>query len=140
MEKKFYQTPEFKRVSTEWEHLLKEEGLEAIDQSQNAGGLPIRRKEYNDPVWIETKAAYFQALEEQASQAQFDNEIDRIVMTMKAQGAHITEICRALLAIGMSRYRRTVRLIIRKYEHRWGIRNWKPEDLKYDWLKKQRTR
>lgn len=144
MGKKFFATPEFEALAKEWETKLESEGLGDIEKDVSYSALTSSRCSvgwrYWDATYIEAKALYFQSLEECVSRASFDNEIDKIVMTMRVQGARIKEICEALLAAGKSRYRRTVRLIIRKYEHRWGIRTWKPEELKYDWLKRQRTR
>ena len=128
MAKKFYQTDEFLRISKEWEKRLEKSGFIDAEKGQQT----VIRYRQNDNEWIESKALYYQALQECVSRARFDCEIDRIVMTLKAEGARITEICAALLANGFKKYRGTVRLVIRKYEAKWGIRTWKPEQLNYN--------
>ena len=141
MEKKFYKTTEFRNLAAIWEARLEKEGLGEIEKQlgdrrglkQNSGNA-YRQME---STRREAKEIYFRELCACLHQARFDCEVDRIVMTLKAEGAKITEICQALLNQGMKRYRRTVRLIIRKYEHRWGIRHWSHDQLKYNWLRKR---
>jgi len=135
MEKKFYLTNEFKSLSKEWDQKLESEGLGDVEKSLD-GGRVLRQRSSNvyrqmDRTTIEAKEIYFQQLNSCLQAADFDSEIDKIVMSLKAQGAKIIEICAYLTEIGKSRYRKTVRLIIRKYEDRWGIRIWRPEQLNY---------
>jgi hypothetical protein len=143
MAKKYYETLEFKALSKQWEKILEQEGLADAETSvgekralrQNASNVYRQM----DPTRREAKELYFQQLGRclHSVSLSFDNEVDKMVMVLRAQGAKITEICAALIEAGCSRYRRTVRLIIRKYEDRWGIRNWNPEQLKYRWKRRQ---
>lgn len=143
MEKKFYQNREFKELSREWEKKLERDGLPDIEKNvgeqrelkQNASNVYRQM----DPTSREAKELYFQELSQCLHRARFDNEIEKTVMSLKAEGAKIKEICVALAKMGCSRYRRTVRLIIRKYEDRWGIRTWRPDQLKYRWKRKPPT-
>jgi hypothetical protein len=141
MGKKYYQTKEFIEISKEWEKKLAENGLPNIeDESRRMlkQNSPNVYRQMDSPR-RKAKEEYFQQLGCALYWSSFDNEVDRIVMMLKADGTKISEICHELLARGMSRYRRTVRLIIRKYENRWGIKHWKPDQLKYNWPKKRRT-
>lgn len=141
MAQKFYETHEFKEVQKEWEQKLENEGLPDIEKvignhktlKQSASNV-YRQME---PTRREAKESYFRELSSYACSTSFDCEVDWFVMTLKADGAKITEICAVLWAFGMRKYRRTVRLIIRKYEERWGVRHWEPSKLKYHWKKKQ---
>jgi hypothetical protein len=140
MQKKFWETPEFKELSKEWEEILEQSGLANIEKSlgmkrtlkQNASN--VYRQMH--PTRREAKERYFQELGKCLHTAQFDCSVDRVVMVLRAQGAKIVEICEHLAKMEMSRYRRTVRFIIRKYENLWGIRTWKPEQLKKQWKRK----
>ena len=140
MAKKFFQTKEFKELSKIWEEKLNREGLCQIEKQIGEKRVLVQNSSnvyrQMESTRREAKEIYFQRLGACIYQAHFDCQLDRIIMTLKADGATITEICIQLLELGMSRYRRTVRLIIRKYEDRWGIRSWKPEQLKYRWKKK----
>lgn len=143
MGKKFYQSREFKELADEWNERLEKEGLPDIEK-QVGGRIVLIQNSPNVYRQMEltqraAKEIYFQTLSQCIHEARFDSEVDQAVMVLKSEGAKITEICLALAARGMRRYRRTVRLIIRKYEDRWGIRNWKPEQLKYSWEKKTPT-
>lgn len=140
MGKKFYETPEFKEQFAIWEEKLKEEGLQDIEKSIK-GKRVLKQNSPNvyrqmDPVRREAKELYFRELGKCLHSACFDCSVDRVVMVLRSHGAKIVEICDSLAKMGMSRYRRTVRLIIRKYEDRWGIRSWRPDQLKYRWKKK----
>jgi hypothetical protein len=141
MEKKFYRTDEFRRLSIQWEDRLAKEGLGDIEKQLGVKQV-LKQRACNayrqmEPERREAKEIYYREISACLHQARFDSEVDEIVMTLKAQGAKITEICQELLKKGMSRYRRTVRLIIRKYEDRWGIRHWSQDQLKYNWLKRK---
>lgn len=140
MQKKFYQTTEFKDLAKLWEEKLEKDGLPDIEK--HVGNRQVLKQNspnvyrQMDSFRREAKEDYFRIIGFCVQDLAFDNEVDKLVMEHKAKGAKITEICEALLKAGMSRYRRTVRLIIRKYEDRWGIRTWRPEQLKYNWTKK----
>ncbi len=144
-EKKFYQTNEFKEISKEWEKRLEQSGLGDIEKDIGSfpfGERALKQNSSNayrqmEATRRQSKEEYYQQLSSCLHDAVFDNEVDRIVMILKAEGAKITEICSALFTLGKSRYRRTVRLIIRKYEDRWGIRKWAPNQLRYRWKKRQ---
>jgi hypothetical protein len=144
MRKKYWETTEFKSLSKKWEKKIEESGLVDVEVSigdsrelkQNSSNV-FRQM---DQVRREAKENYFKRLSECIQTADFDCYIDMVVMHQKAQGAKIIEICVELAKQGHSRYRRTVRLIVRKYEDRWGIRHWTPDQLKYNWPKRQRTR
>ncbi len=144
MEKKFYQTKAFKKLAEAWEEKLAKEGLPDIEktigevQGLKQSATHVYQQMERDR--IEAKEKYFRDLSSNIHTTNFDNDIECIVMTLKADGARICEICQALEAIGQKRYRRTVRLIIRKYEHKWGIRIWRQDQLKYCWKRKPPTR
>ena len=145
MGKKFYETPEFKELSKEWEDILKRSGFIDSEKEigtkrgfqQSAGGV---FRNVRDPVRREAKELYFQQLTKCLHSACFDSGVDRVVMVLRSEGARITEICEALANVDMGRCRGVVRFIIRKYEHRWGIRNWTQNQLNYQWRKKLPTR
>lgn len=175
--KKFYQTPEFRKLFNEWEQKLKESGFQDAEEGWRETSRRFVLRDdcyYLNPKWIakkrkaaysdlredrtlkqsataflryrrdcvgaENKRDYYQMLQRRVSQARFDSDLDRAVMMMKSEGALIVEICRALLKKGILKYRGTIRLIIRKYEHRWGIRHWKPEQMDYNLKNKKPTR
>lgn len=143
MAKKFYETAEFKTLSSQWEEIL--EGIGLVDIEKQFGSeRALKQNASNvyrqmDPVRRQAKELYFQQLGKCLHSACFDSGVDRIIMVLRAQGAKIVEICQALAEQGFSRYRRTVRFIIRKYEDRWGIRRWKQEQLKKVWKPKPPT-
>lgn len=151
----FWRTPEFKALAAGWYDRLKRSGF--ADAEVEKGGRVHLKKwtsnaygfvGYDDGEFDErrhlkkwkTKAAtahayvakerYFQALAECVSSCSFDRDVDRYVLGRKADGATNIQIARELKDGGMRpRHRLSVMVIVRKYEHRWGIRTWRPEHL-----------
>lgn len=59
----------------------------------------------------------------------FRNDMDRIVMVMHSDGYRFPEIVRFLAAFGYKRKKRSIRYLIRRYEHLWGLRTYSPKQL-----------
>ena len=138
MDKKYYQTKEFLTLEKEWKDKLKESGFKDIENGQNQ----LKQRASNvyrqaDEITREAKIHYFELLVAHVELNKFDNEIDKLVMTLKSQGKKIKEICEQLEKKGKKRYRRTVRLIIRRYETKWKIKLWPKEKLTYNWRPKK---
>lgn len=144
MGKKYWETAEFRELAEKWEEKLEHDGLVDIEKCLKQERV-LRQSSSNvyrqmEGTRREAKEIYFRELGKSLRSASFDSYVDLIVMTMRAEGAKIVEICDALARNGTRRYRRTVRLIIRKYENMWGIRIWRTDQLKYHWKKKRVTR
>ena len=76
-------------------------------------------------------AEYYRLLRNLTTVAEFDSEVDAVIMKMTAEGARQKDIQAALNAIGprrpprfrgQRRCREWIRQTIRKYERRWGLR------------------
>lgn len=75
------------------------------------------------------KIQYFERMYSCFCNENFKNEIHRFILELAVDGAKICEIHRALQANGINRHRKTVRHIIRKFEHKWGIREWSRKEM-----------
>ena len=63
-------------------------------------------------------------------ETEFEDEADRLIMEWTAEGREIKEISIELKKLGMRKsYRNTIRFVRRRYEDKWGIREWKPEEM-----------
>lgn len=56
--------------------------------------------------------------------ALFPNELEKLVMVRHSEGATIREIVDEITLKGMTRDRKTIRHIIRRWQMKWGIRSW----------------
>lgn len=125
---KFWQTEKFNEEKEIWDQKLKDEGFNDIETTSN-GERVLKQSAYK--VMHNTnsfnafmKASYYQILSAHVSRFNFELKLDHLIMTLRADGISIAEICRRVKKTGMSVHRDTARCIIRRYEHNWGIRTW----------------
>lgn len=144
---KFWTSKEFKEKSQIWEKKLNESGF--IDAEQGDFDRRILKESSMDPfikkdeknclkteITEQAKYAYFQILSEWVHKERFfDDELDRLIMERTAEGKTIKEISAELKSLLMdgkkrSKFNRdTIRYVRRRYENKWGIRAWKPEEM-----------
>lgn len=134
---KFWNNKAFHELRDYWYQKLAESGF--VDQEELTGtSLMTLRQRALHSVAYESheqrcgRQEYYRRLRELASEATFDSDIDRIIITMTAEGARQKEIELALNAVGVRRpprflsekrrCRESIRLTVRKYERRWGLR------------------
>lgn len=122
----YWQSSHFKAMQQAWYAKLKAEGFEDAEE-MIAGEMVLRQiaaHPYRDlnHLSITTKEAYYRILGQRVQGSAFDNDIDRVIMTMLAGGSKRKRIIEELKSQGKSRCRETIRVIIRKYEMIWGLR------------------
>ncbi len=134
---KFYQTKEFKELEKEWNKFLEMTGFNDAERIKN-GERVLRQNASNayrqaDEFEREAKAKYFQNICHHVNRTIFTNPIDKFVMTMISDGISIKQIVLELALMGHPTHRQTIRFIVRRHEHIWGIRFWSAKDrnLKY---------
>jgi hypothetical protein len=129
----FWKTPSFKALQRAWYARLEKEGFR--DAEEQIGGefvlKQIAAHPYRgmDHLAIQTKEAYYRLLGLQIQNGEFANEVDRLIVTMFAEGHKIKRIHEALVKQGTQRSRGTIRFTIRKYEMKWGLREYTPKQL-----------
>lgn len=114
---------EFKDLQEFWYNRLKEEGfkdIEKVGEMRKASSL-YRGIEFE---LIDQKERYFALMGHAVNDQEtgFRSEIDRHIMTRHADGARIRVIVDELAINGTPRTRKSVRMIIRRYESAWGIK------------------
>ncbi len=130
----FWKTKEFKALQDAWYRRLESLGFQDAERSI---GHEMRLKKLAshsayrdaDELTIESKTQYFNILSEKINEAEFLSEVDRLVMTWYCDGMNIKHICIELDKLGMKRGRDTIRWTIRKYEMRWGMKQYTPRQL-----------
>lgn len=129
---KFYQSAEFKDIEKTWERLLFKSGF--VDAERTKNGQRVLKNQSADAyrqASAETREArvqYYRNLCYHTYRTVFLKLIDRFVMTRRSDGVSIKQIVIEIEAHGGKIHRQTVRYIIRRYEHQWGIRFWAKED------------
>lgn len=134
---KYWQTPEFKALQKTWYERLDSEGFvdeEKLDngelylQPQPTDDTNYRRYDHTHNA---AKVSYFLTLTQFVYQHQglFKREVDRQILTLYVEGKNIKEIVGHLKDSGMKRNRDSVRCIIRRHEHMWGIKTYTYEQM-----------
>ena len=122
-----YFDKKFRQLEEEWAKKLEQSGFEDIELFKNGqrylknNSRALFRKNQRTRL---IREQYFQNLSDCLHTHVFSKELDRIVMTKFAEGITISQIVIDLKAINIEIHRQTIRYIIRRYEHEWGIRYW----------------
>lgn len=77
----------------------------------------------------ESRLDYYCIVSNLAQNTKFHNILDEIVMVKHSDGATIKEIVDILKLKGISRDRKTIRYIIRRWQMNWGIKIWSPRQM-----------
>lgn len=126
MKPKFWQSQTFKELEKEWDEKLKESGFE--DAEKAIGGIRVLRQRASNcyrsvsAVQRENKQRYFELLNSHSALELFEDRIEALIMARRASGYKIKQICEELRAMNERCHRQTIRLIIQKYELKWGIK------------------
>lgn len=132
---------EFKQLQKHWYELLAESGFKDIERIKEDGECVLiqapgywavnnqklePRKDY-----VQAKTAYFRLLGLCANAAftMFRNDIDEHILIRRSEGAQIKTIVEELAIMGTPRDRYSVRIIIRRYEMKWGLKYYTPKQL-----------
>lgn len=119
---------ELKRLIEEWDQILLATGFKDIEKTVN--GMRVLSQfssnayRHADKEVIESKIEYFSKISERVFSFTFGNEVDKSVMEMYSVGSKIKHIVDELSRKGLEINRNTIRFIIRRHEHWWGIRVW----------------
>ncbi len=129
----FWKTQAFIALQEAWYQRLEAEGFKDAEETV-AGELVLRQIAAHpyrgtEPLERETKERYFRFLAQQVQEAEFKSEVDRIILIKHAEGEKIKRICEELNKQGQARCRGTIRFTIRKYEMRWGLRQYTAKQL-----------
>ena len=133
----FWKTKQFKTLERQWEKKLQDAGFKDAEKTVKGERVLItssvcvyRRRV--EPVEEKRTAAteYFSMLSTLFMKEVFHDESEKIIMELTAEGKKIKEISDILKERGMKKFNRdTIRYIRRRYEHKWGIKQWAPEQM-----------
>ncbi len=119
---------DFLILQEEWYDKLKKTGFEDIEKNYRGNNFLKNHRYPNlDPDAI----TYFDNILFFADAANtiFKKPADKIIMQLHGQGMGINDIIQALSLYGIKRARNSVRIIIRRYEMAWGIKEYTRKQL-----------
>jgi len=134
---KFWKSRQFKEIAADWDKKLQATGFVDAEKEWNGrrvlkqtADYAYRRRETTELI-RETKLNYFLALASHITKERhFADKSDRFIMEKTADGWTIQEISLAMQSLGMRKSNRdTIRYIRRRYEHKWRIREWTPQEM-----------
>lgn len=125
---KFFLRPEFKDLECEWNKRLIASGFKDIEHTKH-GERVLKQYAFNAYLQADDKTRlareqYYHLIAMNVAVHSFNKLLDEIVMTKFAEGLFIKQIVLDLNKLGFSIHRQTVRFIVRRYEHEWGIKYW----------------
>lgn len=129
----YWKSQPFKALQRAWYAKLREHGFDDAEEMvademrlKQSATFPYR---HVDELGITTKETYYSLLSQYVQESVFQNDIDHLIMSMFAEGSKIKRIVEALEKRGEARCRGTVRYTIRKYEMKWGMKDYSPKQL-----------
>jgi uncharacterized protein with gpF-like domain len=130
---KFFNSKRFKDLEAAWEEKLKRSGFVDIEKKKKNGERVLKQNSANvyrqaNEATRSAREQYYRVIAENYHQTEFNREIDRIVMGLFAEGCSIKNIVLALNEKQISIHRQTIRFIIRRHEHIWGIKYWSAKE------------
>lgn len=122
-----------KKLYNKWNDVLIDDGF--VDQEKLVNN-ELELKQFSSNAYQqapelirENKQTYYEILLQKVQIEEFDNKADKIIMSRTAEGYKIVEISKELKKIKQSSHVETIRYIIRRYENKWGVKKWKPEQM-----------
>lgn len=121
-----FKTKDFQLLFKEWNNKLLESGLQDVEETFS--GQRRLKEQGNifhsvDPLIFECKQEYYLRLTEGVTNSHFQNESEKTILTLFSDGYSITDISDYLKENNLPKSNhRTITLIIRRYEHKWGIK------------------
>jgi hypothetical protein len=123
----FWKTQSFHQHHRLWERKLKENGFEDCE-IERKGERFLKQYSHNcyrqaSPLERETRLNYYCLIGRLANS--ITNERDKLILTLHSEG--LTN--QAILKLTGIKHRNTITHIIRRYQHKWQIRTWKPNQM-----------
>lgn len=129
----FWKKPEFKALQKQWYQRIKEAGFEDAEEMMDGEPVLKQTAAHNfcslDELTRDSKEAYYVFVAQKVEETIFPSHVDKIILSGVASGKRISHIVQDLQNHGTPRCRFTVRVKIRTYEMKWGIRKYTAKQL-----------
>jgi DNA-binding NarL/FixJ family response regulator len=112
---------ELRELQKQWYQKLEDDGFVDVEKRRRSSNVYTSDvKNGHHEVTREAKQRYYELLAHAYNTEQaFVSEDHRLIMKLASQGYSPGEI-----ALAVPRDRKTIRIIIRRYENKWGVRQW----------------
>lgn len=124
---------EFRNLQREWYQKLKDIGFKDIEKLHGDELLLIQSASRSiDMCTLLVSEEYYRNIGQKAldEDTEFRNEVHKHILVRHSEGAKIKTIISELNERGLSRTKESVRVIIRRYEMKWGIRTYTEKQLR----------
>lgn len=129
----FWKTKKFKALAKHWNKVLTDVGFEdaEIELKEDRALKQRASNSYRQASQVEreSRLQYYILLGRLVNTTIFSSEIEKKVMASYADGISIKEITEDLTSQQVAIHRRTVGYIIRRWQAKWGIKNWNLKQL-----------
>lgn len=126
MRKKFWTTQRFRKLQETWDKKLAATGFKDIESPQSPRFLkqaaPGYRYKNSDALTREARTTYYELIGHWFHVETFQDPVHELIMSLKKDGLQHREISERLRSQGFKNSRETIRVVIRHYEHKWGIK------------------
>lgn len=93
LNKKFFETKDFKKLNREWQRKLKETGFDEMESQSNMDNNSVTKQEFKiDPAWV----AYNHKCQIFLNSGSISDKIDLFIFTQHCEGISNVEISKAL--------------------------------------------
>ncbi len=126
---------EFRTLRAYWYNLIAESGFQDVEELKGDDLVLKQTASYCYRATTELsrhmKEEYFRCLSQNALDefTVYRNHIDKHILIRYSEGAKIKTIVQELDELGLSRDRKSIKFIIRRYEKAWGIRHYEAHEL-----------
>lgn len=132
----FWRKKNFKDIYKEWNKKLKDSGFEDVeeDSKDTKEERLLKQKSTNayrqaSELERESRLDYFCFVGYLAHNTVFPTDLEKLVMIRHSEGAMIKNIVDEIASRGISRDRKTIRHIIRRWQTKWGIKSWSLREM-----------
>ena len=129
-----YKGQDLKKLQEEWYKKLKDSGFKDIEDASE--DLRANRKikgsfHGRTAVQRKCKEEYFLRMSQIFAHPEtvFRNDLEKFVLKRYLEGALIRHIVDELLCLGTPKERKTIRIMIRRYEMDWNVRYYNDREL-----------
>jgi hypothetical protein len=124
----FWRTKKFKTLTVVWNKKLEASGFHDAE-IELKGDRALKQRATNSyrqasELERESRLEYYCFLGYLAHNTMFVDEIEKFIMIRHSEGAEDKEIVEELKNMGVSRHRQTVSYVIKRWQVKWGVKNW----------------
>jgi hypothetical protein len=124
----FWRTKKFKTLTVVWNKKLEASGFHDAE-IELKGDRALKQRATNSyrqasELERESRLEYYCFLGYLAHNTIFVDEIEKFIMIRHSEGAEDKEIVEELKNMGVSRHRQTVSYVIKRWQVKWGVKNW----------------